>query len=91
MLMLARDLIALRRQTPELQTGRYVTVTAPEGAWAWRRGERVLVVLNMSDDESTLTGTTGHIHIATDRERDGESFDGALTLRAWEAAIAEIR
>ncbi len=91
MLTLARDLIVLRRQTPELQTGRYVTVTAPEGVWAWRRGERVLVVLNMSEGESTLTGTRGHIHIATNRERDGESFDKALTLRAWEAAIAEIR
>ena len=37
-LTLARDLIALRRRTPELQTGAYASLAAPDGVWAWRRG-----------------------------------------------------
>ena len=51
MLTLARDLIALRRRTPDLKSGSYETLAAPEGVWAWRRGDGVAVALNMSDDE----------------------------------------
>ncbi len=65
MLTLARDLIGLRRRHPDLQSGEYETVPAPEGVWAWRRGQGVLVVLNMSDHDSTLPGTPGQIHIGT--------------------------
>ena len=91
MLTLARDLITLRRHNPALHSGAYATVPAPEGIWAWRRGEGVLVVLNMSDHDSTLPGIQGHIHIGTRRERDGEPFDQDLALRGWEGAVAEIR
>ena len=91
MLHLARDLMALRRRTPELQTGGYESMAAPEGVWAWRRGDRIMVTLNMSDHDSTLEGTGGRLCISTDRARDGEYFDGALRLRGWEGAVAEIR
>jgi alpha-glucosidase len=90
-LSLAHDLIALRRRTPELQTGGYETMAAPQGVWAWRRGDRMMVALNLSDDDGTLPAPSGHICIATDRSRDGEPFDETLLVRAWEGVIAEAR
>jgi alpha-glucosidase len=91
MLTLTRDLLALRRSTPDLQKGRYETVPAPEGSWAWRRGDRVMVMLNCSEHDTTFEGRRGRICISTDRARDGEYFDGAVNLRRWEGVVAEIR
>ena len=88
-LTLTRDLIALRRRTPDLQTGGYEMTAAPEGVWAWRRGARTLVVLNMCDHDSTLEGLRGRIELCTDRGRDGEVFDDGLSLRGWEAVVAQ--
>ncbi len=76
---------------PTLHSGSYETMTAPEGVWAWRRGDDVVVVLNMNDHGVTLQGTRGHIRIGTDRARDGESLDGPLTLRDWEGVVIEVR
>jgi alpha-glucosidase len=96
MLTLARDLISQRRDTPELQTGRYQTMAAPEGVWAWCRGERIVVVLNLSDHDATFEathgtqGAQGHIRIGTDRARHGESFGDVLRLRPWEGVVAEV-
>jgi alpha-glucosidase len=90
MLTLARDLIALRRRVPDLGTGSYKTLGAPDGVWAWRRGERVAVVLNMSGDDVALEGMRGHVLVGTDRERDGESYGDVLRLRAWEGLVAEL-
>jgi alpha-glucosidase len=91
MLCLARDLLTLRRRTPELHTGRYETMVAPAGVWAWRRGDRIVVALNLSDDDAALGPTSGRICIATDRGRDGERFDDVLPLPAWGGVIAAIR
>jgi alpha-glucosidase len=91
MLTLARDLIVLRRDTPDLQTGRYETLPAPAGVWAWRRGAHTLVALNLSDDDAALEGASGRVRIATDRGRDGELFEHGLSVAAWEAVIAEVR
>jgi hypothetical protein len=90
MLTLARDLIELRRRLPDLCTGSYRTLAAPEGVWAWRRGDGVAVVLNMSGDAATLEGMQGPVLVGTDRGRDGESLGGVLTLRPWEGLVAEI-
>ena len=49
MLMLCRDLIALRRSEPDLSAGDYKPLPAPDGLWAFQRGERFVVVLNLSD------------------------------------------
>ena len=38
-LHLVRDLIALRREREDLRGGAYETLPAPDGAWAWRRGD----------------------------------------------------
>jgi len=37
-LTLTHDLLALRRRTPDLHSGSYASLPAPDGAWAWRRG-----------------------------------------------------
>jgi alpha-glucosidase len=88
MLTLARDLIALRRRTPELQEGSYETLDAPDGVWAWSRGARVVVAVNLSDHEVVLGDVEGTVALSTDRRRDGEAITGSLRLGAWEAAVA---
>ncbi|MGP0031717.1 MAG: alpha-amylase family glycosyl hydrolase [Acidimicrobiales bacterium] len=88
-LHLARDLIALRRRLPDLQRGRYRTLDAPADVWAWGRGERVVVVLNMADRATAVDGIVGSVRICTDRRRDGEPVGGSLRLGPWEAVVAQ--
>lgn len=90
MLRLARDLVALRRQTPDLSVGSYAAVPVPAGAWAWRRGERHLVVVNCSERDVTLDDVQGLVRIGTDRARDGETFRGTLRLLGWEGVVAAL-
>lgn len=88
MLTLTRDLIALRRRTPDLRTGSYTTLDAPGGVWAWRRGTSAVVAVNMSDHDVTLGDLEGTVVLGTDRRRDGEAIRGTLRLGAWEAVVA---
>jgi glycosidase len=85
----AHDLLALRRRTPELQSGTYHCVAAPGGVWAWRRGDRLLVVLNLSGHAATLDAVDGHILVGTDRGRDGHTLSGPVDLREWEGLVIE--
>jgi alpha-glucosidase len=89
-LHLVRDLIALRRADRDLTAGRYETLAAPAGAWAWRRGERYAVAVNLSEREVTIDGVTGRVAVATDRARDGETVAGALVLGRWDGAVVEL-
>jgi alpha-glucosidase len=94
MLNLARDLISLRKQTEDLRTGSYETATVAEGVvaeglWAWRRGDSILVVVNMSDSEAHLEGVRGRIVISTLRKQDGDARDGALVLEPWEGLVVD--
>jgi glycosidase len=92
MLVLCRDLIALRRAAPDLSGGGYESLVTPDGLWAFRRGGRFVVALNLSDTAGAvdLPSAGGRIRIATRRERDGEAVDGPLTLGPWEAAVVEL-
>jgi alpha-glucosidase len=81
-----RDLIALRRELPALQSGAYTEIPTPAGAWAWRRGTDVLVAVNLADVPVELEGVSGAILLATNRSRDGELVE-SLTLAGREAAI----
>jgi alpha-glucosidase len=87
-LRLTRDLIALRRERADLHTGTYASLDAPEGVWAWRRGERTAVALNFSQApvELDLDGT---ILLSTRRERDGVAAAG-LRLEPSEAVVLEV-
>ncbi|HET8526766.1 MAG TPA: alpha-amylase family glycosyl hydrolase, partial [Actinomycetota bacterium] len=86
-LHLCRDLIALRRQTPDLRSGEYASLPSPDGVWAWRRGEGVLVAVNLSGEAATLAAGRAVIAIDTDRARDGERVEGGLSLGPWEGAV----
>lgn len=90
-LHLVRDLIALRREHSELRSGTYATLPAPDGAWAFRRGDALAVALNLADAQCTIEDVAGTVAIATDRARDGETVDGALTLGPWQGAVVQLR
>jgi alpha-glucosidase len=89
-LHLARDLIALRRERADLRSGGYATLPAPEGAWAWRRGESTAGALNLSDAAVAVDGVDGEVLIATDRARDGSRVAGALELAPWSGAVVAL-
>jgi len=52
----ARSLIAQRRTNPDLVDGAYESLPSPEGVWAFRRGERTTVAVNLSDEGVELDG-----------------------------------
>ncbi len=86
-LTLTRDLLALRRRTPDLHSGSYTTLPAPDGAWAWRRGARSVVVVNLADTDATFANVDGRVLLGTDRARDGEVIAGPIGVRGWEAVV----
>jgi alpha-glucosidase len=88
-LTFVRDLIALRKQHHDLRAGSYSSLDAPDGVWAWRRGSRFVVVVNMSASPAEASNVTGRIRIATDRNRDGERTAGAVRLTGWEGVVIE--
>ncbi|MGD0882174.1 MAG: alpha-amylase family glycosyl hydrolase [Acidimicrobiales bacterium] len=87
MLHLTHDLLALRRAEPDLTSGRYRSLEAPPGAWAWSRGDRLTVLAAMTSDGATLDGVTGTVVAATDRRRRGEAVDGVVRVGGWEAVV----
>jgi alpha-glucosidase len=91
MLVLTRDLIALRRAEPDLSGGDYASLPTPDGVWAYRRGQRFVVALNLSDRPAELgyDPGSGRIRLGTRRERDGEAVDGRVALDPWEAVVVE--
>jgi alpha-glucosidase len=89
-LNLVRDLIAVRRDRDDLRSGAYATLPAPDGEWAWRRGDGTAVVLNLSDAPVAVDGLTGSVVVATDRAREGERVDGALALAPWSGAVLDV-
>jgi alpha-glucosidase len=90
MLVLTRDLIALRRSEPDLASGGYTALPAPDGLWAFRRGERFVVVLNLSGSGGAVDiGSSGRIRIGTRRGRFGEAMAGSVEVGPWEAVVVE--
>ena len=89
-LRLVRDLIALRRDRADLHAGAYATLPAPDGAWAYRRGDGTAVALNLSDAPVSVDGVAGEVLLATDRGRDGERAGAALELAPWSGAIIAL-
>jgi alpha-glucosidase len=86
-LMLTRDLIALRRHRG-LLTGAYEPLEAPPGVWAFLRGGGALVALNLGDEPARIDGVEGAIVLCTDRTRDGEGVRGGLGLGPRQAVVA---
>jgi alpha-glucosidase len=90
-LHLCRDLIALRRARSDLRTGSYAAVDAPEGVWAWRRGDHTIVVVSCSDRLLDMPVDEGVVLVGTRGEREGERVRDSLRLDAWEALVLEDR
>jgi alpha-glucosidase len=86
-LHLCRDLIALRRSSPDLRSGAYAALDTQEGVWAWRRGDRTVVALNASDQPSDLPFGGGEVLIGTRRERDGQPTGDRVRMEPWEALV----
>jgi len=86
-LSLVRDLIGLRAAIPDLRNGAYTRLDAPEGVWSWRRGERAVVILNLSDSRAAVPDLDGQIRIGTRRARDNERVDGRVVLEPWEGVV----
>ena len=88
-LTFTRDLIALRRTREDLTSGAYTTIPSPPATWAWRRGDRTAVALNLSDGPAEIE-VAGTVLLGTRRERDGERFDAPLRLAPGEGAVLEL-
>jgi hypothetical protein len=86
-LHLVRDAIALRRERDDLRTGAYATLPAPTGAWAYRRGDGTVVVLNLSRAAVAVDGIGGRVLLATDRAGEGEPFAGELA--PWTGVVLD--
>ena len=89
-LHLCRDLITLRRETPDLRGGTYTSLPSPDGVWAWRRGEGIVVAVNLSGADATIPTGRATIAIGTDRSRDGDAVKGDLSLGPWEGAVLRV-
>jgi alpha-glucosidase len=90
-LTLARALIALRRREADLHAGSYRARPAPEGIWAWNRGDRHFVAINMTDGPVVVPEVGGTLEIGTDGSRAGEPVEGTLALGPWEGVIGAAR
>jgi glycosidase len=89
-LRLTRDLIAIRRERADLRGGAYATLPAPDGAWAFRRGDGTAVALNLSSTAATVDGIAGTVLAGTDRGRDGATVDGTVELGPWEGVLVDV-
>lgn len=88
-LHLTRDLIALRREELDLHAGEYRSLAAPDGVWSWSRGDRFVVVANMTEADVVVEVPTGTVRLATVRSRQGELVADALALGGWEALVVQ--
>ena len=81
-LALVKDMVGLRRQSPDLVAGAYRSLPSSDGVWLWRRGTRTVVALNLSDQSVPVALTAPHcqIAIATDRSLDGTTVSGSMDL-----------
>ncbi len=89
-LTFTRDLIDLRRQNPDLWRGGYESLPSPPGAWVWRRGHRFATALNLGHEACRVDGLSGSVSLGTDRRRDGETVDAALTLSPGEGVLIRL-
>jgi alpha-glucosidase len=88
-LTLCRDIVAFRHRQPEFTLGDYGSLLAPEGLWAFRRGDRHVVALNLSAEAVELVGLSGTVRVCTNRLREGEVVGPDVRVDAYEGMILE--
>lgn len=82
-----RSLIWLRRESSDLTDGAYVEGEGPAGVWVFKRGEKTVVALNMSDDIATVQGVEGTVRASTAPGRIDEHAPGRLDLQPWSGVV----
>jgi len=87
-LRLCRDLLALRRERPDLRQAPYASLPSPDGVWAWSRGDRYAAAVNLGEDEAVVE-LAGAILVGTNRERDGEQVRSGLCLGPSEGVLVD--
>jgi alpha-glucosidase len=86
-----RDLIAFRRAEPDLSRAPYEAVADSGAPWAWRRGDRYLVALNMSDEACGLRGVDATVALSSDPARQKGRVAGSIELAPWEGVVLDSR
>jgi len=75
----------------DLRLGGYRRLPSPPGSWAWRRGDRHVVAVNLSDEAVSLGSPgDGKVLVGTDPDRAGERIDGELRLGPWEGVVLSL-
>ena len=90
-LTLTRDLIALRDAEPDLRSGAFKRVGAPDGILAYTRGDGFLIAASLDKGEGgVISGVNGKVAASARRRRDGEQIDGDLTLEPGDAVVIRL-
>ncbi len=89
MLNFVRDIIDLRRTTPDLASGSYESRPSPQGTWVWRRGVNTTVALNFSDEtiEVPLAIQDAQIALSSRPGSGVVTRGGVVDLGPWEGII----
>ncbi len=94
MLALYRDLIAYKRASAPLREGSQAFVDdLPEGVLGILRdsgNQRAVIFVHMGESRCELEGWNGRIEIASDRNREGETVTGILTLEPNDAFVMAL-
>ena len=90
MLALARDLIALRKQTPDLNIGAYTPLPAPDCAWVWKRAIATRSPSTSPMQTSRSTRWPDACSSAPTAPVTAQPSRATLQLRAWEGCIVAI-
>ena len=95
LLQLYRRLLALRKTSPALQTGRYRPLNGvPDGCFAFLReaaGQAFLIALNFSDDPQRIAlSTPGRLLLSTRLDRGEEATGETLALDGHEGVIVML-
>jgi glycosidase len=86
-LELCRRTIAARQGHEDLAVGPYRSLPAPEGTWAYARGDGARVLLNMSGKTVTFADVAGTVIVSTSAALEGSTVEGALQLSPWSGAV----
>jgi alpha-glucosidase len=82
-----RSLIQLRKVSEDLRAGAYEEMDSPDGTWAFRRGDDVIVALNLSDEIGTVKDIEGTVRASTAAGRIDEYAPGQIDLQPFQGVI----
>jgi alpha-glucosidase len=93
LLSLYRQLLSLRREREALHAGEVAEVHAEDNILSYQRtggGQRLLVLLNLSDEIRQTEVPQGHVVMTTILDGAGAEVEGAFVLEAGEGVVIEL-